>query len=224
MAAKLKDGLFLGDAEAAQDIDFLAANKILKIINCSGRQAPNLYEAAGVRYLTYFWPQSGNCIIFDESNAVLDEIYSFIEDTLADGLSVLVHSTDGVSRACFCACIYFMLKYRWTLAKTLQYMQSKRPDLAPRPGFMRQLSALNDSLQRVTRAALGDQARSMMRRFTDWDVGLLRSLAQHQGPLPIPLGHDELLLTVTFVNSRAQPDGVIARARAPAPPPRPTRP
>jgi len=219
MAAKLKDGLFLGDAEAAQDIDFLAANKILKIINCSGRQAPNLYEAAGVRYLTYYWPQAGNCIIFDESNAVLDEIYSFIEESLAAGLSVLVHSTDGVSRACFCAAIYFMLKYRWTLPKTLTYLQAKRPDLSPRPGFMRQLSALNDSLQRVTRSALGDAAPAMMRRFTDWDVPLLRSLerASH-GSSPVPLASDELLLTVTYVNSQAQPDSAIARARAPPSP------
>lgn len=32
--------------------------------------------------MTYFWPESGNCIIFDETNAVLDEIYTFIEEAL----------------------------------------------------------------------------------------------------------------------------------------------
>lgn len=44
---------------------------------------------------------------------MLDEIYSFIEEAIDVGESVLIHSTDGVSRASFCACVYFMLKYRW---------------------------------------------------------------------------------------------------------------
>ena len=123
MAAKLKDALFLGDYEAAQDLEFVIANKITHIINCAGRDVPNSWEKSVFRcgngagrgrcnawrrcpptmrrrciawrrcpptmrrcrrhrYLTYFWPESGNCIIFDESNAVLDEIYTFIEEAL----------------------------------------------------------------------------------------------------------------------------------------------
>jgi len=113
MAAKLKDGLFLGDYEAAHDLEFIVANKITHIINCAGRETPNGWERSGIRYLTYFWPDNGNCIIFDESNAVLDEIYTFIESTIDMAESVLVHSVDGVSRACFCCAVYFMLKYRW---------------------------------------------------------------------------------------------------------------
>lgn len=55
----------------------------------------------------------------------------------------------------------------------------------PRPGFMRQLQALDASLQRVIKAGAaknsnssshagggGDQ-QSMMRRYTDWDPNLL---------------------------------------------------
>ncbi len=38
MAAKLKDGLFLGDFETAQDMEFILANKITRIINCAGRE------------------------------------------------------------------------------------------------------------------------------------------------------------------------------------------
>ena len=32
MATKIKDGVFLGDAEAAQDVDFLEANKVFAIL------------------------------------------------------------------------------------------------------------------------------------------------------------------------------------------------
>ena len=102
MAAKLKDGLFLGDFETAQDMEFIMANKITRVINCAGREVGNAWErcaahvlhgclpgltlslrgvrSSGIRYLTYTWPESGNCIIFDDSNTVLDEIFGVIEE------------------------------------------------------------------------------------------------------------------------------------------------
>ncbi len=113
MAAKLKDGVFLGDFESAQDLEFIVANKITRIINCAGREVANGWERSGIRYLTYYWPEAGNVVIFDENNTVLDEIYAFIDEATDVGESVLIHSTDGVSRACFCSAVYFMLKYRW---------------------------------------------------------------------------------------------------------------
>ena len=69
MAAKIKDGLFLGDYETAQDLDFILANKITHIICCAGRELANCWERSGVKYLTYYWPENGNCIVFDEANA-----------------------------------------------------------------------------------------------------------------------------------------------------------
>jgi Dual specificity phosphatase, catalytic domain len=135
------------------------------------------------RYLTFFWPEAGNCVIFDDSNSVLDDLYAFIEEALDVGESVLVHSTDGQSRACFCAAVYFMLKYKWTLQKTLEFLQNKRPDLMPRPGFMRQLQALDASLQRVIKAGMAGASKggnsnseAGMRRYTDWDPNLLSEL------------------------------------------------
>ena len=40
-AVKVKDGLFLGDQYSAQDLEFLAVNKISHIVNCAGRQIKN---------------------------------------------------------------------------------------------------------------------------------------------------------------------------------------
>jgi len=37
-AIKIKDGLFIGDEFAAQDLDFIQMNKVSRIINCSGKQ------------------------------------------------------------------------------------------------------------------------------------------------------------------------------------------
>lgn len=102
-----------GDFETAQDLEFIIANKITRVINCSGREIANAWERSGIRYLTFYWPEAGNCVIFDDSNSVLDDLYAFIEEALDVGDSVLIHSTDGQSRAAFCACVYFMLKYKW---------------------------------------------------------------------------------------------------------------
>ena len=44
MATKIKDGLFLGDIETAADYEFLAANKVTRVVNCCGREAANAWE------------------------------------------------------------------------------------------------------------------------------------------------------------------------------------
>ena len=67
-AIKIKDGLFIGDEFAAQvskrglihfgviqDLEFVMANKVSHVINCSGRQIPNHWEAIGVVYLKFNW-------------------------------------------------------------------------------------------------------------------------------------------------------------------------
>ncbi len=57
-AIKIKDGLFLGDHFASQDLDFLLTNKITHVINCAAKEVQNLYESAGILYLSFFWPEN----------------------------------------------------------------------------------------------------------------------------------------------------------------------
>lgn len=47
MAAKLKDGLFIGDSDTSQDPEFLELNKINSLINLAGREIPNVWAAHG---------------------------------------------------------------------------------------------------------------------------------------------------------------------------------
>lgn len=221
MAAKCKDGLFLGDMQSSQDLEFVVANKISRIINCSGREAPNGWERGGVRYLTYYWPESGNCVIFDETNSVLDEIYAFIEDALESGESVLVHSTDGVSRACFCVAVYFMLKYRWTLSKTLTFLRNKRPDLHPKPGFMRQLQALDHSLQRMNGKNPSDSKRANEWYVEDSTLSSSSSSVLSSSSSTTTSGsagtetlEEEKLLSNTFLNSQPALEEIVIAAQS----------
>lgn len=47
-AIKIKDGLFLGDELAAQDLEFLVSCKVTHIVNTSGRQIQNHWESIGI--------------------------------------------------------------------------------------------------------------------------------------------------------------------------------
>ena len=51
--------------------------------------------------------------------------------------SILVHSVRGQSRAsCVIAC-YLMRKYKWSLLKTLEFLNSRRPELEIRATFIK---------------------------------------------------------------------------------------
>lgn len=65
-AIKIKDALFIGDELAAQDLEFVVNNKVTHIINCSGRQIPNHWEPIGVAYLTFYWLDVDNQVLFDK--------------------------------------------------------------------------------------------------------------------------------------------------------------
>jgi hypothetical protein len=71
-AIKIRDGLFIGDSFAAKDFDFVVANKVTKIVNCSGRTILNNFTRLGVEYLTFRWLDAENQIILDENDDTAD--------------------------------------------------------------------------------------------------------------------------------------------------------
>ncbi len=49
MSSKVRDGLFLGDVDAAQDEKFIELNRIQYIINCSVGDLPNVFQHFGIQ-------------------------------------------------------------------------------------------------------------------------------------------------------------------------------
>ena len=101
-AIKVKDGLFIGDEFAAQDLgnnnlsnilEFVVADKVTRVINTAGSQIPNHWEPIGVSYMTFAWEHNESQILFSETNSSLPaNIFKFIEEALEKSESVLVHS------------------------------------------------------------------------------------------------------------------------------------
>lgn len=182
-AIKIKDGLFIGDEMAAQDLEFVVANKVTRIINWAGRQIPNHWEPIGVNYMTFFWGDEG---FYDSMATTTQEIFEFIEETLDKSESVLVHSARGQSRASTVIAIYMMKKYRWTLLKTLEFLNSRRPDLEIRASFIQQLNMFETYL---TKWGFGPKTQ-------DWNE-ISESTFYFE--------NEELLLRNTFLNARMGP-------------------
>lgn len=88
-------------------------------------------------------------LLFDQKNVIITDIVEFIEEANEEGESVLVHSLRGQSRACCALSVYFMIKHKWTLYKTLEYLNSRRPDLEIRASFFHQLTQLEGQLQKM---------------------------------------------------------------------------
>lgn len=177
-AFKVKDGLFIGDEFAAQDLEFVVANKVSRIVNCAARQVPNHWEPIGITYLSFSWLDSENQLVLDPADKNFSSFNRFIEQGLETGESVLVHSVRGVSR---CVCViaaYLMKKYNWSLYKSLDFIAFRRPDLDLNPGFLSQLGNFEARLSR----------NSKVNRTDQWDQVL------DQG--------EELVLTNTFLNAR----------------------
>jgi len=65
---------------------------------------------------------------------------------------VLVHSVRGQSRSSCVLATFLMRKYNWSMIKTLEYLNSRRPDLEIRVTFIRQLG---DYEQRLTARDFG---------------------------------------------------------------------
>lgn len=147
MAAKIKDGLFIGDAETSQSEVFINDNKISNLINLSGREVHNVWASHGLVYLTYYWEDRPEYKLFSShEDALLTDIVEFIDVSISHGISVLLFSRNGTGRCVVAACLYLMMKYRWGFEKTYDYVYSKKPDIDLNKGFIQQMFALDMKL------------------------------------------------------------------------------
>lgn len=101
MAVRVMDGLFVGNAMAAQDDDFLFSNKVSHIVNCAGLEAANIFNDSGIEYLTFPWRDVATTQILDSQDRNISRITKFIEKAFERGECVLVHSLNGLCKCCF---------------------------------------------------------------------------------------------------------------------------
>lgn len=140
----------------------------------------------GVQYLSYTWLDSESQVLFDANDKTTDEIYNFINDAMNKFDSVLVHSVRGQSRSSCVIATFLMRKYQWSLLKTLEFLNSRRPDLEIRATFIKQLSDYENRLK----------MRQLGPKTSKWD-----EIAEGNRYLE----SEELMLRNTFLNAQNGP-------------------
>ena len=107
------------------------------IINTASLQISNYWANIGVKYLNFEWLDDDTQILFDSENIISEKIFEFVEEAHKNGESCLVHSVKAQGRAAVALAVYFMRKYKWSLYKTLEFLNSRRPDLELKASFIR---------------------------------------------------------------------------------------
>lgn len=135
--------LFLGSIHAFADRDALAAHgitHILSVVDCDiGHRQRVLRQPSREEPFTRLVIAAS-----DTTSSRLDRHFeagsAFIAEGLATG-SVLVHCKAGQSRSATMVIAHLMREERWSVLKTLHFVQQRRPLVQPNVGFMEQLRA-----------------------------------------------------------------------------------
>ena len=125
-------------------------------------------------------------MLLDGRDEASNAIFDFIEEALNATESVLVHSVRGQSRATCALGAYIMRKYKWSLLKSLEFLNSRRPDLEIRATFIHQLSAYEARLANSLKLPISSK----------WD-----ELSNKRPTYTC----EELVLRNTFMNSQMGP-------------------
>lgn len=170
-------------------------NKVTRVINCAGKQVHNQWESLGVIYLTFFWQDTETQVLFDSADKTTKNIFDFIEVAAKKSESVLVHSVRGQSRAASTLACYLMRKYRWSLIKTLEFLNSRRPELEIKANFISQLQEYEGRLNHAGMGALSSSFNECS--FRDPNGKRIPGIS-----VTAELESEEAVLRNTFLNSQ----------------------
>ena len=124
-AHEILPGLWLGNRNAANDLDFLRTNQITAIFNCT-KDIP--FRQGAVPHM-YRIPLDDNLEPEEIRNLEhwsWEAAYKIAKETSA-GNRVLVHCAAGMQRSAATIAIYLVSKYRCTTDEAITFIKSKRP-------------------------------------------------------------------------------------------------
>ena len=138
--------LYIGDRAAGTNLRLLMQFKISHMLNTCANQIPYNFENAGIKYLSYNWPEnpSNNTIFIKEE--LSQKILLFIDNSLQKGTGLIIFSIKGQNRAFVAIIIYLMKKYNWSLKKCREYLSTKKQDVRITQNFINQLMRYEERL------------------------------------------------------------------------------
>lgn len=131
-------GLYLTSGGKAADRNVIDQYAITGIVNVTNQPMgdPNYFDGE-LPYHNIAIPDNGEPIITE----YLPEYVNFVSTHLASG-NVLVHCWAGISRSATFVIAYLMVRENMSFDNAFQLVKSKREKINPKPGFIKQLQAL----------------------------------------------------------------------------------
>lgn len=138
----ITEGLYLGDYRDATSKKWLKQHNISHIVNCAKEHKE--YFPGDFVYLSLNLDDSEEQVIYH----VLEQSFQFIKDALDKGGSVLVHCHAGISRSSSVLIYYLMKATNNEYDRMYFYVKSRRPQVDPNPGFIKQLISTTPAVRR----------------------------------------------------------------------------
>lgn len=169
-ATMITDQVFLGTGDTACDGNFIKQNYVTHILNTSGRTVPNVYDPlklhnrevrqkldetkqvgskliGTIQYLTLeTWAEHRVDRLDDQS--FLLNIFQFIESAVASYSSCLIVSQKNRCSTIVIAIIYCVIKYKWSIHKTLEYINGRKADIEITKSILKQLKNVETVVQK----------------------------------------------------------------------------
>ena|SRR5581483_2298797 len=143
--------LYLGDLANLRDKNFLMEQNFDLIIDVnyyyfSNTNPVSTYKKENLFPNLEFKHYPVEDTHFENPFKFFDLIYDDIETALNNNKKVYIHCQMGISRSPTIVIAYLMKKHKWTRDKSLNYVKSKRPIIAPNTSFMKYLAAFEEEI------------------------------------------------------------------------------
>ena len=123
-ASEIIPGLWIGDAQASQDAEFMRRNNIQAILNCT-KDLPVRFAVENMRIAVHDDLRTESVKRMCE---LLPHAGSFLyKNHVLDNRAVLVHCAAGIQRSATCAAYYLSTYYKMPMDQAVRLIVSKRP-------------------------------------------------------------------------------------------------
>ena len=123
-ATKIIPGLFLGNINDANNIDFLKKNNIRAVVNISYEKLI-LYD--GIDYYQFYVTDDDLCNYESKIIGEITQVLNCIHEYLSRGMNVLVHCKRGHHRSASIISLYLTKYCNFRLHDSVSYIKSIRP-------------------------------------------------------------------------------------------------
>ncbi|CAG9331328.1 unnamed protein product [Blepharisma stoltei] len=143
--SKVTNYLYLGDYNAATNLVLLQHHKITHILTVGDGMTPCNPEQFQWKSINI--ADLSSCDISQH----FDECNDFIDKANREKGRVLVHCSNGVSRAPTITIAYLMYKKPCGFTQAFEFVKAKHPDTAPNSGFSAQLRQYQTSMNKSSK-------------------------------------------------------------------------